>query len=152
MIILAIDPGSYQSGCCLYCPELNEFYDFGKISNEELLQKVGQEAYNKLVIEDITSQGTVGKTTFDTCKWIGRFSERANTRNIPFEYITRGAVKKTLTGKINKIKDGDIRKAVIAEVYPKYSRKDPGPLKGVKADIWQACGLALAWKKIHDKQ
>jgi hypothetical protein len=58
-------------------------------------------------------------------------------------------VKKHLTGRVNGIKDTHIRAKVIERLYPRFTRKDQGPLKGVTADMWSALALAITWSDLH---
>ena len=80
MKILAIDPGTTESGYCLM--EGYKPVKFGKIKNTELLKSIirGHEMdADHVVIEMIASYGnSVGEYVFDTCVWIGAADGRKN--------------------------------------------------------------------------
>jgi hypothetical protein len=115
----------------------------GKVKNELVLELVRTGKYDMLVLEDITPQGLTGKSTIETIKWLGRFDSAASLRKIPYTYLSRGFVKKRLLGRVKGMKDKHVRAAVISRLYPQFTRKDPGPLKGVTADIWSALALGI---------
>jgi hypothetical protein len=145
--ILAIDAGTIRSGFCFFDTDALDFYDgnyspHGKIENVAFKTILSIADYDHLVMEDITPFSSVGATTIETIKWLGRF-ESLSFR--PHTYITRQQVKKHLIGKVNGMKDKHVREAVIKRMYPKFSRKDQGPLKGVTADAWSAVALALTF-------
>jgi len=74
--ILAIDPGPLQSAYVVL--DGRNIHDKGIVLNADLSAMIpGQIHSHFLYIEMIESYGMpVGKTTFDTCVWIGRFIER----------------------------------------------------------------------------
>ena len=94
--ILAIDPGTYQSGWAVV-GDGNVVTQFGKRHNEEILDGLrhglyGWHTINMVVIEMMTSYGKpVGNTVFETLVWIGRFLEAAGRQ--PATRITRREVK-----------------------------------------------------------
>ena len=165
MKILAIDAGTIRSGFCFFDTETRSFYrdrclsaedqTHGKLDNGAVATYVMNGYYDHLVMEDITPFSQVGATTIETIKWLGRFEVLAGPaskgwRGFPYHtYIGRQQVKKHLLGKVNGMKDKHVREAVIKRLYPQYSRKDPGPLKGVTADVWSALALAITFA---DKQ
>jgi hypothetical protein len=158
MLILCLDPGTTKTGACVFDTERKIPVEFGgfkpsKIDNEVVLRLLTphheggllESFVERVVIEDITNQGVNGNTIIQTVRWTGRFDQRCSDNNTPFSYIKRNYVKKHLTGKVNGIKDSHIRQAVIAGIYPPYSRKNPGPLEGVVADVWSAVALGLTF-------
>ena len=98
MRILAIDPGSVESGYVImdgYKP-----IEFGKIRNTDLISKIfnmdidSEKRPEAMAVEMIASYGKpVGKDVFETCVWIGRFwQERilaVEKRLIPVDKIKR---------------------------------------------------------------
>lgn len=66
----------------------------------------------------------VGKTVFDTCVWIGRFTELAKLQNIEVEYIYRKEEKINLC-KSMKAKDSNIRQSLIDRFGEVGTKKNP---------------------------
>jgi hypothetical protein len=148
MRILAIDPGNEQSAFVLWDGEV--LLDKGILENETLDDKLFTFDADKLFIEMIASYGMpVGKTTFETCVWIGRFAERFHSRKpvlTPFnsvvEYIYRKDVKIHLCNSM-KAKDSNIRQALIDRFGEVGTKNNQGLLYGVSKDIWSALAIAV---------
>lgn len=150
MVILAIDPGNIESGYVLMRSD-GKPYKHGKVPNDELLDRVTYACYDALVIEMVAHYGKgmpAGKTVFDTCVWIGRFSQEAKRRNLPVHTIMRGEEKINLCGSV-KAKDGNIRQALIDRFAKtangKGTKKDPDFFYGFAADEWQAFAVGITW-------
>ena len=82
MIVFSIDPGNIQSGWCIVDGETMKPQDFGKTDNDELLDSIERliRVYqvDVVVIEMVACYGMpVGREVFDTCVWIGRFTEKS---------------------------------------------------------------------------
>lgn len=150
MLVLAIDPGNIESAYVL----MNEHYkplEFGKVPNAELRYIVNNKVLQGLgattVIEMIASYGmAVGKEVFDTCVWIGRFTEVSGGA----EYIYRKDVKMNLCGQ-TRAKDSNIRQALI-DRFAKHDLKNgkgtkdnPDWFYGFKADIWAAYAVGCTY-------
>lgn len=158
MSILAIDPGSTESGYALIDPATCEPIDAGKISNEQLLDRLcrwldgGEGPVEHVAIEMVASYGmAVGKEVFETCVWIGRFRQVVDSFaafGMPCDLVYRKAVKLHHCGS-TKAKDSNITQALIdrfASGQPnrgKGTKANPGWFYGFKADIWQAYALAV---------
>lgn len=158
MRIIAIDPGTTHSGYVVFNTGDLTFTEHGKIKNEDLAERMAVllqarmtygQPIEKVVIENITPQGVFGKTTIETCKWLGRFDFIASLflrrGDKSYVYINRSTVKKHLLGKVNGMRDTHVRKAVIDRIHPNFTRKNPGPLAGVTKDTWSALALALVY-------
>lgn len=155
-MILAIDPGNTESGYALIETRSKQPLDVGKISNHELLDKIGTdlnlEALDHIVIEMVASYGmAVGKEVFETCVWIGRFQQVALATAAgltPVDLVYRRQVKMHHCHS-NRAKDANITQALIdrfASGEPnrgKGTKASPGWFYGFKADIWQAYALAV---------
>lgn len=149
MNILSIDPGYEQSAYVIYNGWL--IIDKAKIPNGELLGLIknvlGPEA---LVIEQIACMGmAVGEEVLETVFWTGRFREAWERQ---FDRIKRHEIKMHLCRSM-RATDANIRQALIDRFGPGKdkaigTKKAPGPLYGVKADIWAALAVAVTW---HDK-
>src|SRR5579863_2600371 len=77
MKILALDPGTTQTGWCVV-DEKMRISEHGIHNNHQLLKMILQRGaeFDRLATEMISSQGmAVGKSVFDTCVWIGRFTQ-----------------------------------------------------------------------------
>ena len=79
MTILAIDPGDKQSAYCFIDSEDLRPLRFGKAENAEVLLVLQLEKYDLVVIERLASYGMpVGRNVFETCEWVGRFTQAAS--------------------------------------------------------------------------
>ncbi len=150
--ILAIDPGDVYSGYVVVDNNMKPI-EFGKVINEELyeqLPKITRRYIPKIAIEMVACYGmAVGKTVFDTCVWIGRFTERCG---FPVTYIYRKDEKMTICGSM-KAKDSNIRQALI-DKYAKFDFKNgkgtkgnPDWFYGFKADVWAAYAVAETFRE-----
>lgn len=153
MKIFAIDPGNIQSAYCVMDDQYF-LYEFAKLPNRECMIKLmdwlNDCAVDKVVIERIQSYGmSVGSEVFETCEWIGRFSE-ASEFFCPPEYIYRKEEKLYICGEM-RAKDANIRSALI-ERFAKFDKKNgkgtksnPDVFYGVHADCWAAIAVAVTW-------
>lgn len=147
--ILAIDPGTTESGWVLLGEDgLPD--DFGKSDNRILLDMVADSPADQFVFEMVASYGmAVGAEVFRTCVWIGRFMEAAQVEMDSL--VFRKDVKLHLCGQ-TRAKDANVRQALIDRFGPGKDKAigkkaSPGPLYGMKADVWQALALAVT---VHD--
>jgi hypothetical protein len=158
-MILAIDPGNIESGYVLIDPDTCEPFEVGILANEALMDKLcdewldGGEGYvTHIAIEMIASYGMpVGQDIFETCVWIGRFAQVAESFGnfaMPCDLVYRKNVKLHLCHTV-AAKDSNITQALIdrfASGQPnrgKGTKTEPGWFYGFKADIWQAYALAV---------
>lgn len=141
--ILSIDPGNIESAYCLINEKDYKPVEFGKIDNTQMLFKIKELKYDKMIIEMIASYGmAVGASVFDTCVWIGRFIQ---ARNCPeYEYIYRKEEKMNLCYSM-KAKDSNIRQALIDRFGDVGTKKNPGWFYGFKKDIWAAYAVGVTW-------
>ena len=117
MVILAIDPGNAQSGWCIIDRETMKPQDFGKTDNNELLDSLNVliRVYqvDVVVIEMVACYGMpVGREVFETCVWIGRFTEKSKQLQKDVQYITRKDEKMNICHSM-KANDATIRRALI---------------------------------------
>lgn len=140
MRILAIDPGPAESafvtwneGKLGYCDiKPNDFI------RNSLAVSVGMES-SVVAIEMIACYGMpVGKETFETCLWIGRFCERS-----PIEprLVYRRDVKLHHCQSA-RAKDSNIRQALVDKYGPPGTKKAPGATYGLKSHLWAAFAIA----------
>jgi hypothetical protein len=162
MTILAIDPGPVKSAWVVW--DGNSLGNFGLNENDTVLALVDGAGtsldiqrgytYSYLVIEKVVSYGRpVGAETFETVYWTGRFAEAFGADHV--ERVERLEVKKHICHH-GSAKDPHIRQALIDRFGGKAKaiglKNTPGPLYGVKKDIWQALALAVTWYDQHAEQ
>lgn len=144
-LILAIDPGTEQSGWCTF--EASRVVESGVSPNADVLQHIQQcrkwiSLVDMLAIEMIASYGmAVGREVFETCVWIGRFQQAWRDPEA-VRLIYRRDVKLHLCGSV-KAKDANIRQALIDKLGPIGPKAAPGPLYGVKSHAWAAVAVAV---------
>jgi len=149
--ILAIDPGTHESGWCRLVD--GTVFASGVDDNEVLLVILAGEVPgfpqlreaqrgDVLAIEMIASYGmAVGKEVFETCVWIGRFQQAWHTPRAVLK-VYRGQVKQHLCGTA-KAKDPNIRQALLDKLGPQGTKKAPGPTYGVRSHAWAALAVAV---------
>lgn len=152
MTILAIDPGTTESGWVVYAH--SEVMASGVMPNEEMLAYVKREHFRingyRMAVEMIASYGmAVGREVFETCVWIGRFQQAWHAPEA-VELVYRRDVKLHLCG-TSKAKDPNIRQALL-DLFPRTgggktpqigTKAQPGPLFGVSSHAWAALGVAV---------
>lgn len=143
--VLAIDPGLTESGVVLW--DGAAVLSTGVVPNERVLVMLS-ECSHPVACEMIASYGmAVGKTVFETCVWIGRMAQTAYDKKVDFNFIFRQEVKLHLCHS-TRAKDSNVRQALIDRFGDVGTKKEPGPLFGVKSHAWAALALAVTF---HDK-
>lgn len=157
MKILAIDPGTTDSAYVL----MNDDYtiknrNFYKFKNELVLKTIKDIGGNyddgmTVVIEMVASYGMgVGQEVFDTCVWIGRYTQAAIERGCKVEYVFRMEEKMALCQN-SRAKDTNIRQALIDRFARfdkkngKGTKKNPDVFYGFSRDIWSAYAVGVTW-------
>lgn len=141
MIVLAIDPGPKESAYVLYDGKGIIASDY--LLNEDMLSMfcLTPPEHTDLVVEWIEGYGlAVGKETFETCYWVGRFIQ-ANGNG---HRIGRKAIKSHLCN-TTQAKDRDIRAALIDRFGEPGTKKKPGPTYGITGDEWSALACAVTF-------
>ena len=143
-LIFAIDPGTLKSGYCTY--KSGCVFEAGIVENNELLDLFPfiSKSSTTLAVEMVASYGmTVGRETFETVLWTGRFVQRwldsSSGRCIK---VYRQDAKRCVC-KTHKASDADIRAALISRLGEVGTKKSPGPLYGVKSHAWAALAVAV---------
>jgi hypothetical protein len=140
MSILAIDPGTHESGWCVF--SFGTVLACGIEPNHDVLARVYRGGADELAIEMIASYGmAVGKEVFETCVWIGRYQQMWK-RPEDVRLVYRKDVKLHLCGS-PRAKDPNVRQALLDLLGPQGTKKAPGPLYGVKSHAWSALGVAV---------
>lgn len=151
MRLLAIDPGPTESAYVIYDTESRRPLAFAKLPSGELLYGLSGNDADDCAIEMVASYGmAVGAEVFDTCVWVGRFTERwlrhyTYIRQVP-RLVYRREVKLHICGD-SRAKDSNVRQALIDRYGGKAKaiglKASPGPLYGMTGDCWQALGVAI---------
>lgn len=154
MFVLAIDPGTESSGLVLLHDGVVRVV-FDGIKNylipsyiREQVEAIGC----TVVVEWLSCYGQrVGRETFETCWWAGRFHEAAGDAG---ERLLRKDVVKHLLGggATGKGKDAAVRAVLLDRYGPGKAKamgtkKEPGPLYGVSGHAMQALGVAVTWSE-----
>lgn len=140
-MILAIDPGTTESGWVIYGG--GRVLQSGVSGNDDILDRIRiWRSCQSLCIEMIASYGMpVGKEVFETCVWIGRMQQVWHTPdNVRFVY--RKDVKLHLCGNA-RAKDANIRQALIDKLGAPGTKREPGGTYGVKSHAWAALAVAV---------
>jgi len=140
--IFAIDPGTTQSGWVLLKDGILVL-DAGVSDNHDVLRWVqaGQGA-DVLAIEMIEAMGmAVGRETFATVRWIGRFQQAWRDPEAVL-LVHRSQVKLGICGS-SRAKDANIRQALIDRLGAPGTKRAPGPTYGVTSHAWQALGVGV---------
>ena len=139
-MILAIDPGTAESGWVLY--DAGKVAGAGVMGNDDVLAMVQTSTADMLAIEMIASYGmAVGREVFETCVWVGRYKQAWRDPNA-VRLVYRQAVKLHLCGSAIA-KDANIRQALIDLLGPRGTKAAPGPTYGVSSHAWAALGVAV---------
>lgn len=151
MKILAIDPGNTESGYAVIEMPKFKLIDFGKVNNDTLINQLMWivPGIDAVAIEMVASYGMpVGKDVFETCVWIGRFTQMLQSMNP--SYVYRKDEKMTLCGSM-KAKDSNIKQELINR-YAKHDfksgkgiKKNPDTFYGVAKDVWQAIAVGVTY-------
>lgn len=149
--VFAIDPGNIDSAYCIIDVDSRQPIEFAKIENRELAERLAKFGCYDCVIERIASYGmAVGRDVFETCEWVGRYSQIAEDSEKRVSYIYRKEEKLHICGD-PRAKDANIRRALI-DRFAKHDLKNgrgtkdnPDWFYGFKADCWAAYAVGLTW-------
>lgn len=167
MELFAIDPGNKESayvllsflrrkrddGTLMIDPPTLKVKEFGKFENSTVVAALAAwlfyaEDEKMVAIERVQAMGMpVGYEIFETCEWIGRFTQICDDNCMTPHYIYRLEEKVTLCND-SKAKDANIRQALIDRFAKhdlkngKGTKKDPDVFYGFRADIWAAMAVA----------
>ena len=146
MRVIGIDPGPEQSALVLW--------DGARVICAQICDSVNVTAAVSLyaisvpavvACEHLQCFGmAVGKEVFETAYHIGAIRKYCELNNIQFERIYRSDEKMHLCGSM-RAKDSNIRQALIDRFGPVGTKKQPGALHGIKADLWSALAVAVTW-------
>jgi Holliday junction resolvasome RuvABC endonuclease subunit len=143
VFIAGIDPGTTESGLAIIHQSNAGIVRTDKISNVELLAWLRLVDHRTiLVVEDVVCQGgMVGKSTFETCKVIGRIQEIAEQRDMNLFLYSRSNYARYFIGKTRKVTDALLYDALRKRF--KWERgHEPKDVKGA-SDKRSAYAIAL---------
>lgn len=150
-VLFAIDPGPTESAWVKYRTTDGVVVSMGLDANREIIDSQCWAGCDECAIEMIASYGMpVGASTFQTCVWVGRFAEQyyQHTGAEP-RFVDRREVKLHLCHSA-RANDATVRQALIDRYGGVQGRKGavgvkatPGPLYGIRKDIWAALGVAI---------
>ena len=147
-IVLAIDPGNEKSAWCIVAKDTLRPFRFAKEENDSVLETVVYGTYDEIVIERVQSYGmAVGRDVFETCEWIGRFTQAAKKT---VNYVYRQDEKLHICHD-SRAKDGNIRRALIDRFAQhdlkngKGTKKNPDWFYGFSSDVWSAYAVAVTY-------
>lgn len=156
MSIVAIDPGSEQSAWIALSADglpiahgLEPNEAVLRLCRTGFLEHLPDKAPERLVIEWTAPRGMPASAQlFETLFWAGRFFE---ARPVSAVRVQRADVKRHLTG-TTAARDSNVIAALI-DRYGGTGGKEaavgrkaaPGPLYGVRRDIWQALAVGVCW-------
>jgi hypothetical protein len=141
--VFAVDPGTTESGWCLFHAS-GQVEDSGVASNHDVLRwlKAGGSGADLLAVEMIANMGmAVGQSTFETVRWIGRMQQAWHSPEA-VRLVYRRDVKTVICGN-QRAKDGNVRQALIDRLGEPGVKKHPGPTYGVSSHAWSALGVAV---------
>lgn len=165
MRILAIDPGSEQSAMVVYDTDTDRPIWSEIWANEDIVVNMlpmagtTEKPMDRLAIEMVASYGMpVGREVFETCVWIGRFMQAwpRYKSQTTIERIFRKDVKMHLCHSM-RATDANIRAALLDRFGPGKdkavgTKKNPGPLFGIKKDLWAALAVAVTYSDQHSEE
>lgn len=108
-MILGLDPGTWKTGYCIMS-RAGLVLEHGHQDNHWVAHYVANAPVKHLAIEDIVGQGRkmIGRETFMTCRWIGRYEERWHARTgHPAKLYSRHEATATLSGSKQGVPKGD---------------------------------------------
>ena len=162
--LLGLDPGTTDTAWLrLETPTLR-IIDHGFQPNVEILGLLthtftefclgpnGSEQRPVVVCEMIQSFGmSVGQAIFETCRWVGRFEQKAIDLGMPFHTLYRLKIKHHLCN-THRAKDANIRQALIDKLGEPGTRKNPGPTHGIAKHAWSALAVAVTFAETNRVQ
>lgn len=161
--VLAVDAGSTQSGYCLVETATYKPLEFGKIDNQELMDRIIDLSNNysfHLAIEQFAFYGSknpIGQTTIEAITWNGKYIRQAELLGIGYTFIFRKEEKmnlcKTMRCGDKQIKDALIKRfATFDFKRGKGTKKKPDWFYGFAADMWSAYAIGVTYLDEINKQ
>lgn len=157
MRIFSIDPGNVETGWArvtIAGDDIIVVEEKAKSPNDDIysaLYRAKLSGIDTVVIERVASFGmAVGKTIFDTCIWIGRFTQMAINLGMNVEYVYRQEEKMAICHDM-RAKDANIRQALIDRFALHDFKRGTGTKDNkdvfyqVSKDVWSAIAVAVTY-------
>ena len=143
MLIIGVDPGPEQSAWLRWQYPEEEILDMEICRSEDLASRIGQYPFDVLSVEHFACMGQmVSRSVFDTCYWIGELRSWAKAWSTKWFPVFRKDIKMHFC-EDNRVKDKNIRRALIDRFGEPGTKKAKGRLYGVKKDLWSALAIAV---------
>ena len=166
--VLAIDPGTTESGACLV--RVEDYKPIWSLKAENKIVCLG--LYRMISNENVTPinlqcviermQGhnlPVSSDVFLTCEWIGRFDYHYECYTThPAQFVYRHQEYKNLCANIYSRNDKGIKQALVERFaygqpnYGKGTKDNKGWFYGFAADAWSAYAIAVTWIDLQKEQ
>lgn len=153
MKVFAIDPGNTQSALCVIDSDtLKPLYSCIKENYKLFDDLKNAQGVGGAAIEMIASYGmAVGKTVFDTCRWVGRFEALFMSQHYIEPTLIYRLEEKQHICKDSRAKDSNIRRALIDRFARHDLKRGTGTKNntdwfyGFKKDIWAAYAVGITY-------
>jgi hypothetical protein len=151
---LAIDPGNTESAYALIDTDTCRPIEFDKLPNERLRFAIPRLILatkgGPVAVEMIASYGmAVGQEVFDTCVWVGRFSESIRRASGSDPVLTKRRPVKLHHTHSSKATDANVNQALKDRFalgvrnHGKGTKDNPGWFYGFSKDVWAAYAVAV---------
>ena len=158
MKIVGIDPGPVHSGLVVFDTDLRCVTEsHAEMENADIERRMGLLVPTLdgdwCVCEDVVFYGPdvfPGKSTFDTCKQIGRVWKTWGRDN-RWAFINRREVKERLCGNA-RAKDPQVNETLRLRIGERGTTKNPGPTHGVAGHAWSALAVVVTWLDLNGIQ
>jgi hypothetical protein len=140
-VIYGVDPGPIDTGWVMW--DGKKVIEVGISPNDAFLERLRSTTESvPLYVEMIASYGmAVGKETFETCVWIGRYVEVWSILGFPWQLCYRTQIR-THHCFDARAGDSNVNAALRDKYGGKGTRRQPGPFFGVKSHMWSAIAVA----------
>lgn len=153
MIVVGLDPGTTDSAYVIWDGIRVIAHHTGP--NDLILSQLvdlskkglaGMGRVHVLVLEQVVSFGMpVGKEVLETVFWSGRFAQGWTGK---WDRISRKAIKIHLCESA-RANDANIRQALLDRIGVVGTKREPGPLFGIKGHEFAALAVAVTWFDQH---
>lgn len=139
-LYVGIDPGPAMSAYVVWDAESRRVVKSDIVSTHTLLALLESRSFGGThACEMVACYGMpVGREVFETCLWIGRYLQALNGH---MELVYRKDIKIHFCNSM-KAKDSNISQALKDEFGEVGTKRNPGPLYGIKSHLWSALAVA----------
>lgn len=143
--VCGVDPGTTKTAVVVWNGQA--ILDRRIIPNLDVIKYLADAGCQVVCCEHMECHGmAVGKETFETAYWIGRFWQVCDILDIEWMRVMRSTIKSYWCHS-QKATDSNIRRAVLDRLGPPGVKKKPGVTYGVAKDMWSALAIAV---RCHD--